>query len=324
MARHVVVGKGPIGTTLASVLAQQGHDVVVVSRSGGRSNGHVEHRVADVGAPGVLRELVRGADVVYNCVNPPYHRWPTEWPPLHEAFLDAAEAADAVLVTTSNLYGHGAGSGVMREDTPLASSETKGQVRAAMWQSALARHEAGRVRVTEVRASDYFGPLAADAAHYGQRTLGPLLAGKKLGPIGNPDAPHAVVFVPDFARTLAAAGSNPAAWGRPWLAPHHPAESYREVVARFARAAGVGVPRISPVPGPALALAGVFSPMLREVRRVAYQFAEPFVVDSSASERVLGVSATPWAEAVRETLDWWRAHELGPLPDTAAKRAARR
>ena len=131
MARHVVVGKGPIGSTLADTLVEQGHDVLVVSRSGGQ-HPHLEHRSADIASPGTLRELAHGADVLYNCVNPPYHRWPTDWPPLHAAFLDAAEATDAVLVTTSNLYGHGAGSGVMREDTPLASAEVKGQVTTAV------------------------------------------------------------------------------------------------------------------------------------------------------------------------------------------------
>ncbi|NLF04133.1 MAG: NAD-dependent epimerase/dehydratase family protein, partial [Actinomycetales bacterium] len=289
MARHVVVGKGPIGTTLAQLLTEQGHKVTVVSRSGGPAGGDIEHRAADVSSPGTLTAIARGADVVYNCVNPPYHRWATDWPPLHAELLDAAEANDAVLVTTGNLYGHGAGSGVMREDTPLVSTETKGRVRAAMWHDALARHEAGRVRATEVRAADYFGPFATDAAHYGGRMLTPLFAGKTLRPVGSPDAPHAVVFVPDFARALAAAGSTPEAWGHAWLAPHLPAESFRKVASRFAAAAGVAAPRISPVPGLALRVVGWVLPVMREVERVSYQFTEPFVVDSAVSERTLGL-----------------------------------
>jgi len=330
MARHVVVGKGAVGTTLASELADQGHDVVVVSRSGApgtsgtpkqlpadprsaveqRSGGEspaVEHHAADIARPGALIEAARGADVIYNCVNPPYHRWATDWPPLNRTFLDAAEASGAVLVTASNLYGHGAGSGLMREDTPLASTEIKGSVRAEMWLEARARHEAGRVRATEVRASDYLGPLATEQAHYGSRLLVPLLAGRTLRVIGDPDQPHAVVYLPDFARALAAAGTTPAAWGHAWLAPHHPATTFRDVARRFAAAAGVDEPRISPLPGPLLAVAATVSPMMREVRRVSYQFTQPFEVDSSASERVLAVAPTPWPEIVDTTLAWWRA-----------------
>jgi nucleoside-diphosphate-sugar epimerase len=305
---HVVVGTGPIGTTLAGLLAREGHDVVVVSRSAPATPlaDGVRHEAADVTAPGVLAALARGAEVLYDCAAPPYHRWPTAWPPLHAAFLDAAEASGAVLVTASNLYGHGPVRGPMREDTPLASTEPKGRVRADMWRSALARHEAGRIRATEVRAADYFGPLAGRNTHYGVRLLDPLLAGRTLRPIGDPDTPHAVVFLPDFARALAAAGTTPGAWGRAWLAPHHPAETFRQVVGRLARAAGVEIPRIAPAPRAVLALGGVVSPMLREVARMRYQFTAPFVVDSSLSERALGLSPTPWDEAVGATVAWWR------------------
>lgn len=45
--------------------------------------------------------------MIYNCVNPAYHRWATDWPPIAAALLDAAERADALLVTMGNLYGYG-------------------------------------------------------------------------------------------------------------------------------------------------------------------------------------------------------------------------
>ena len=311
MSRHVVVGKGPLGTTLASHLEREGHDVVVVSRSGAPAGGTgaVRHERVDLTEPGALDGVTRGADALYNCVNPPYHRWAQEWPPLHRTLLDAARAADAVLVTASNLYGYGAGSGVMREDTPLASTETKGRVRAEMWREALAEHEAGRVRITEVRASDYLGPLATDQAHYGGRLVAPLLAGRTLRPIGDPDVPHSVVYLPDFAHALAVAGTTTAAWGQAWLAPHLPAETYRQVARRFATAAGQGEPRLSPLPAALLRIAALVSPMMREVHRISYQFTEPFEVDSSRSERELGLEATPWDAVIGTTLDWW--HERG-------------
>jgi len=309
MSRHVVVGKGAIGTTLAEQLAAAGHDVLLVSRTAPASAlpTGVQHQLADVSAPGTLTTLARGADALYNCVNPPYHRWATDWPPLHRAFLEAAEDSGAVLVITSNLYGHGPGSGVMTEATPLRSTETKGAVRAEMWRSALELHEAGRLRAVEVRASDYFGPRAGGAAHYGARLLGPLLAGRTLRPVGNPEVPHSVAYVPDIARTLATVALDRETWGKVWLAPHQPAETYRDVASRFARAAGVPIAGISPVPAAALRLGALLSPMLREVRAVSYQFTEPFEVDSSRSERTLGLAPTGWDEAVAATLAWWRA-----------------
>src|SRR5919202_910612 len=148
MALHVVVGKGPVGTTTADLLAARGHRVRVLSRSGGTSTDAVEHRRVDAA----------GAAALYNAVNPAYHRWVTDWPPVATALLAAAERTGAVLVTMSNLYGYGAPTGPMSPGSPLAATDAKGRVRVAMWREALAAHEAGRGGGTEARAAGFVGP----------------------------------------------------------------------------------------------------------------------------------------------------------------------
>src|SRR5687767_5835675 len=188
MALHVIVGKRPVGMTTAAELVARGHDVRVLSRSGGESTAEIEDRqvdatdaealtAADLGARGhdvrvrsrsggesaaeiehrqveatdaeALTAAARGAAALYNAVNPAYHRWATDWPPVAAALLDAAERTGAVLVTMGNLYVYGRPAGPMTPDSPLAATDTKGRVRLAMWTDALAAHEAGRVRVTE-------------------------------------------------------------------------------------------------------------------------------------------------------------------------------
>jgi nucleoside-diphosphate-sugar epimerase len=37
-----------------------------------------------------------------------------------------------------------------------------------------------------------------------------------------------------------------------------------------------------------------------------YEFTEPFVVDSSAIERELGMKATPYAEGMKRTVEWYK------------------
>lgn len=57
-----------------------------------------------------------------------------------------------------------------------------------------------------------------------------------------------------------------------------------------------------------LAIAGLFSPLMRELRETTYQF--PFVVDSSKFERVFGVfDATPHREAIEHTVQWFRSRD---------------
>lgn len=299
MSQHVIVGKGAVGSTLAQELVAQGHDVLVVSRSGGTATAGVRHVALDATDPDALTAAVQGADVLYNCANPTYWRWVTDWPPLASSLLDTAARTGAVLVTAGNLYGYGTHGTVMFEDTPLRATEAKGAVRAQMWRDAAARTD---LRTTEVRAADYLGPLADSQAHAGPRFVGPLLAGKVVRPVVAVDQPHSWTYLPDFARALVAAGATPGAWGRAWHVPTAQPLTFLELGARFASAAGAREPRIRPTPAAMVRALGLVSPLMREIAAVADHFSEPFVMDTTASERMLGTTATPWDQAIAETL----------------------
>src|SRR5258708_6695712 len=170
--RHVVVGAGPIGSGVARLLAERGHQVAVVTRSGsGPAADGIDRVAADAADATAMATLAADAAAIYNCANPPYHKWPAMWPPIASSLLGAAERSGAALVTISNLYGYGPARGSlgvagydvlhpMTEATPLAATGKKGMVRARMWRDALAAHDAGRIKAVEIRASDYVGPGA--------------------------------------------------------------------------------------------------------------------------------------------------------------------
>ena len=302
MGTHVIVGAGPIGTSTALELVEQGHHVKMITRSGsGPVHAGVERLAGDASDPGVLARLSGGAEALYNCANPPYHRWPELWPPLADSMLTVASDTGAVLVTMGNLYGYGPLDHPMVESDPLASTGTKGRVRAAMWTDALAAHRSGRVRATEARASDFYGPGVVDTSHFG-RNVGRLLAGRKVRVVGDPDAPHSWTYVPDVGRALAVLGTDERAWGEPWHVPTAAPHSQRELASRFCELAGSPAPRVAPVPAAALTVAGLFSPELRELKETRYQFDRPFVLDSSAFTRAFGIEATPTDGALRAIL----------------------
>ncbi|GII95186.1 NAD-dependent epimerase/dehydratase family protein [Sinosporangium siamense] len=302
MGKHVVVGSGQVGTHLATKLLTRGHDVTVVTRSGGGPDG--THRVtADVADQRRLTEAAEGADVLYNCVSPKYHRWLTDWPPLAASFLAAAEATGAGLVMLGNLYAYGPVNGPMTEDLPLASTTPKSRLRGAMWEQALAAHQAGRIRATEVRASDFFGPGASDQSYLGARFVKPLRAGKPVPLLWPADMPHSWTYLPDVAEALIVAGTDERAWGRPWHVPTNPPLTFREVAERMADIIGRPMPGVRELPWPLIRAAGLFTPLLGELRHVRYQFASPFVVDSSAFESTFGVAPTSMDEALRATVD---------------------
>jgi nucleoside-diphosphate-sugar epimerase len=301
MSLHVIVGAGPVGTATARLLAADGHDVRLVSRRGrGPAHERIDLVAADAADPGALQPLARGAAALYNCANPAYHRWPIDWPPIAAGLLDAAATSGAVLVTTANLYVYGPMDRPMRESDPLAATGTKARVRIAMWEDARAAHDAGRVRATEARASDFFGPGLTDTSHLG-RAIPRLAAGKTVRVVGEPDVAHSWTYVPDVARTLVALATDERAWGRPWHVPTAPPSTQRELLHAFADANGLVPPKVAAYPTWALRAAGLVWPLMREMQEVMYQFERPFVIDSSASTSTFGIEATPLEDALRAT-----------------------
>jgi nucleoside-diphosphate-sugar epimerase len=301
MALHVIVGKGPVGMTTAEELVARGHEVRVLSRSGGRSTATIEHRQVDATEADALTGAARGAAALYNAVNPAYHRWATDWPPVASALLAAAENTGAVLVTMSNLYGYGRPSGPMTPETPLAATDVKGRVRIRMWTDALAAHEAGRVRITEARAADFVGPqVSGDHSHL-VRQLPALRRGGRAYVVGDPDAPRSWAFMPDVAATLATLGTDERALGRAWHVPSNPPRSQRQALDDLAAALGVPSVRVSGIPWPVLRAVGVVLPMMREVMAMRHQFDQAFVVDTTATTATFGLTATPWGQVMAAT-----------------------
>ncbi|MEV4506375.1 NAD-dependent epimerase/dehydratase family protein [Streptomyces klenkii] len=306
MSLSVVVGFGAAGAATARLLAEKGHAVRVVTKSGRSPEPGIEHVALDATDSKQLIEASRGATAIYSCAAPPYHRWAADWPPLAGSLCAAAEETGAVLVMLGNLYGYGPVDGPMTENLPLAAKGTKGRVRAAVWEQARALHEQGRIKAVEVRASDFFGPGVTDGGHLAARVMPRLLRGKPVAALGDPDAPHSWTYLPDVAGALAEVAGEERAWGRAWHVPTAPALSTREMVDRLATRSGTGpvaVRRLSPA---VLGVASVFSPLIRELKEIRYQFDRPFVVDSSAYEAEFAVRATAVDEQVKTTVEWWR------------------
>jgi nucleoside-diphosphate-sugar epimerase len=287
MPLHVIVGAGRVGASTATLLAGQDERVRLITRHGsGPEHPAIERVAADATDAERLSRLTEGADALYNCASPLYHRWLTDWPPLASALLTAAQRSGAVLTTASNLYGYGPVHATITPETPLAATHPKLRMRADMWRDALAAHRAGRLRATEVRASDY---VEANSI-FSFVLKAPLLAGRRAWVPAELDVPHSWTSTVDVAKTLVTVARDERAWGTAWLVPTNPPMTIRELAARFTKVAGAPDPKLAMVPYPVLWTGGLLSPMLRELRTTRYQFIRPFVIDSSLTERSFGLS----------------------------------
>lgn len=301
MSTHVIVGAGPVGTATATLLADRGEHVRVITRRGtGPDHPGIERIAADASDAAALAEAGTGATALYNCANPPYNRWPLDWPPLAAAFLHAARTTGAVLITTGNLYVYGPPDGPMTEQHPLRPAGTKAGVRARMWEEALAAHEAGDLRTAEIRSSDYLG--AGTQTLFSIAVLPKILAGKRAAVPADPDAPHTWTHAADVARMLVAVADDEHAWGRAWHTPSPAPASIRDLAAAAARLAAKPEPRLSALPAAMLWLGGLTDPIVREMRETQYQFRKPFVMDSTAATERFGILPTPIEVGLKEMI----------------------
>jgi nucleoside-diphosphate-sugar epimerase len=172
----------------------------------------------------------------------------------------------------------------------------------------LAAHQEGLVRVTIGRASDYYGPGGANS-NAGETVFGRVVAGKRPLWTGKLDVPHTFNYLPDLARGLVTLAERPESDGEVWHLPAAEPLTAQQFFDLVFEAAGRPTPAKAQIMGPALlAVAGIFSPLLRELRETAYQFRRPFVIDSSKFEAAFGrLEPTPHREAVQRTVEWFRS-----------------
>ncbi|MGF7237116.1 MAG: NAD-dependent epimerase/dehydratase family protein [Frankia sp.] len=300
MALHVITGAGSTGSPTARLLAQAGENVRLISRRGsGPEHPLIERIAADATDADRLTELTQGAVSLINTAVPPYDRWPAEFPSLAAALLAAAERTGAGYVMMGNTYGYGRVEGRFTEDLPMAPVSVKGTVRAQMWLDALASHQAGRVRVTEVRASAFLGGEAGSLYNF---TVPPLvLAGEPVSFPGDVDAPKTWSYVGDVARTLVAVAQDDRSWGRAWHVPSTATISVRDLTVRLTELAGAPAPNVKRMSTEELSAIGQSNPIMAEVIEMLYSLEDPDLLDSSLTEETFHLSATPLDDVLTET-----------------------
>jgi len=303
---QVVFGAGQVGLVLAARLASSGNPVRSVSRQRPSLLAPgVDWRGADASDPEAAIDAAKGASVIYQCLNAPYTQWPKQFPPLQRAVLTAAERTDALLVSLENLYGYGPPGGApMTEDAPLNATTSKGRVRAAMTAELLAAAQNGRVRMAIGRASDFFGSGVTEST-LGERVFANAVSGKRADFIGNPDLPHTYSYVPDIADGLVVLGTDERAVGQVWHLPGPETVTTRAVLELIAGEVGHPVP-VRSVPNLLLRALGLVNPMMRGLAEMAYEFEEPFVLDTAKFESAFGASGTALDVAIKETVTWYR------------------
>lgn len=304
MTGHVLVlgALGGVGRAVAEEFHRQGWQVSGLVRKGRAGElpdwaWPVEADLTD--AEAVAKAASSKVDVVFNGLNAPYHRWAELAKPLYAAALDVAERLGALHLFPGNVYGFGERMpDRLTPDLVAAPTSDKGRIRVEIERSFAEAARAGRVRTCILRAGDFFGPSIT-----GQSWLSALIAAKAgQGVIRSPgpeNVAHAWAYLPDLARAFVRLAEQ-----RDRLDAFEVFhfEGHTASIADIAAAAGIvhqRPMRVRRVPGLVFTLIGLFDPVIRASREMAYLWRVPHRLADRRLEMITGpLVATPLSKAL--------------------------
>ena len=304
---QVIFGTGPLATAVMRELLRQGKPVRMVNTRGQADvPASVEVVKGDAYSVESVTAVTAGAQVVYQCAQPPYHQWPEKFPAMQAAILEGTARSGAKLVLAENLYMYGLVDGPITEDLPFRAHTRKGQVRARMAEQLLEAHQRGHVRAASARGSDFYGPGVLNSA-LGDRVFVPILQGKKASAVGNLDLLHTYTYIDDFGKALVVLGEREEALGQAWHVPNPPPLTTRALLTMAFQQVG-HTPQMSGMSKLMMRIGGLFVMAARESVEMMYEFEHPFVVDHGKFARAFGDHATPHDAALAQTLSWYKTH----------------
>ena len=256
-----------------------------------------------------LAREASGVTVLVHALNPPYDRWPQRLMPMARAGMDLAERLDARFMLPGNVYNYGKGMpALLMPDATQGATTRKGRLRIELEDELQQRCLDSRLRVTILRAGDYFG--GGTGSWLDLVILKSIRSGKLVYP-GPKDVPHAWAYLPDLARAFVDLANRPESEAPDFERLHFPGHTLTgsELLEGLEQAAGAlglhpgGGWRRGGVPWGLLRLGGLFVPMLREISEMSYLWRVPHALDGHALEQAIGpATVTPLQDALRQSL----------------------
>jgi nucleoside-diphosphate-sugar epimerase len=308
MSRIALFGAtGPIGASIATALRAQGRPYRAVGRDlDGLRHAFGHDRLAETVAwnpdsPGSVRAAAEGVDTIVHAVGLPYWRFDRHPVVMRQVLEGAIAAGVRRIVLIGNVYPYGRPRGTpVAEDHPREPHTFKGRMRKAQEDLLLQAHAEGSVEATVLRLPDFYGPGVENSLlHRAARAAAKGGTADVVGPL---DRPHEFVFVPDVGPVVAKLADTPAAFGRTWHLAGAGVTTQRALLDEMARQTGRAL-KTRVFGRTALRLAGLFSPVMREMVEMHYLLTDPVLLDDSALRDLLGpLRKTPYADGIRATL----------------------
>lgn len=265
----------------------------------------VEVHQGDAGDAASVAAALRGADVLFYCVNVPLPRWRDEMVPKMRLSMEACRASGARFVFPGNVwvFGPGVPGERVSESRPLNPTSEKGRLRA---QAEAMLADSG-LRHVLVRLPEFYGPNVTNQLM--GKPFQDALAGRPVTWFGGHlDVTVEYVYIPDGAEAFVRVGCGQGVDGRVYHVPGGgditPGGFFAEVIRQTGARS-----RLCAIPELATRAVGLVAPQAREFADILHLWSTPILLDGTAYEQDFGpVPRTPYAEGIERTLNWFRAH----------------
>jgi len=298
----ILGGGGAIGTSLAKELKHYTSTIRIVSRNPQKVNDTDELHPANLLNAEEVMDAVKGSEIVYLTVGLPYSTkiWQQQWPVVMRNVIAACKKHNASLVFFDNMYMYDSKHMAnMTEDTPVNPSSKKGKVRAQIAQMLLAEIANGTVTALIARAADFYGPNIGNSL-ISESVVNKFRLGKSATWLGSADKVHSFTYTPDAARATALLGNTLEAYNQVWHLPtHQTLLTGKDWITLLAKEMNI-TPKYQVIPVWMLSILGVFIPIIREFRDIAYQYTQDYRFNSAKFDRQFKFVTTSPETAVKE------------------------
>lgn len=300
----ILGANGTIGSLLAKELMNYTNKVRLVSRNPKRVNESDDLFPGDLANPSVVEKAVEGSDVVYLVVGFDYNInvWEKNWPRLMRSTIDACVKYKARLVFFDNVYMYDKSEiPHMTEDSAINPPSRKGQVRRHISQMLTDDVKSGRIMALIARSADFYGP-DNKSSMLNELIYKNYLKNRSANWFINTNKKHSFTFTPDAAKATALLGNTNDAYNTVW---HLPTDKNTLTAAELAQifAAEMNVKfRISAMPLWMIKVAGMFSPIIKEMPEMLYQYDRDYFFDSSKFEKRFNFVPTSYREGIKLTV----------------------
>ena len=302
-SKVVVLGYGAVGQATVKLLNEKGFSVTVAQRTQPSDlPAGVNFKCCDVLNSESVRKCLYGFNQLVIAVGFKYKVkvWQSQWPVAMRNIVNVSLEHGLRAIFVDNLYMYGPQILPLHEGMALTDHVGKPSVRSEItqiWKDAVNKNG---LKFAALRAPDFFGPNVL-LSQFGEVVFGNLAKGGSAQFLIPIDQPHDFAYVPDIARAVKALVEAPDSdFGQVWHLPCSSTMSPRQLMELGAESLGV-TPKVFSFSLWQLRILGVFSPLVKEMWDMRFQWDRPYVVDAKKFKNRFKFEATPFNVSIPAT-----------------------